>query len=112
VTAGEIQRGRVATVGALPAFQLLLLLCGHTLDHLRGDAEHAHHVLVQHAYPARGNGAHGQLLVAGHPQLAHHKHVQRSRQGSGDLISHGHATPRQAQHHHVRSPGIVAQPFG
>jgi hypothetical protein len=50
----------------------------------------AHDLVVQHAHPAGGDGAHRQLLVAGNPQLAHEKDVQRRTERPGDLGRDGH----------------------
>ena len=69
-------------------------------------------VVVEDAHAAGGDRAHGQLLVAGHAELAHEEHVERRVQRPGDLVADRHAAARQPEHDDVVAAGVVAQPLG
>ena len=77
-----------------------------------GMPERLHHVLVEHAHAAGGDGAHGQLLVARHAQLAHEEDVERGAQRPGHLVGDRHAAARQRQHEHVRAAGVGGELLG
>ncbi len=85
----------------LAALHLAQLAGGGRLDHVVADVQVLHDVAVEHAHPAGGHGAHGQLLAPGHAQLAHDQHVQGRPQGARHLRAHGHAPAGQGQHDHV-----------
>ena len=75
------------------------------------DAQPAHNVLVEHAHPTRGDGAHGQFFVPRRPELAHQEHVQGGAERTSHLIGHHHPAPWQAQHDHILTPRIGSQLF-
>ena len=62
--------------------------------------------------PSRRDGAHRQLLVARHAQLADHEDVERGLERLGDFEGDGHAAARQGQYQHVRATGVRDQLFG
>ena len=49
--------------------------------------------------PPAGHGAHRQLLVAGHAELADDEHVERHAEHLGDLGGDGHPTAGESQHY-------------
>jgi hypothetical protein len=67
--AGELRRRPSVPVGLLVAKELTTILLGDPLDHVRGNAQAAHHVVVDHDQPAAGARAHREILASGHPQL-------------------------------------------
>jgi hypothetical protein len=71
----------------------------------------ADHSLVQHADAAARDRAHGELLVAGNPQLANDEDVERHVERDRHLERHRHPAARQAEDEHVRPAGVRGQ-FG
>jgi hypothetical protein len=55
--------------------QLLLLTRRDRFDHMLGDAETCHELIVEHAHAACSDRAHRQLLIAGDAKLADDKNV-------------------------------------
>jgi hypothetical protein len=55
--------------------------------------------VVDDAHTAGADRAHGQLVLAGHGQLACHDDVQWGAQCAGDFGGHRYTAARQAQHH-------------
>jgi hypothetical protein len=95
--APQLERRAVAAVraGALVEHALLRLDGpGHrVLAHTR----HRDDVVVQHSDPAGGDGAHRQLLVSGHAQLAHEQHVERRSESPSDARRDRHAAAGQPE---------------
>lgn len=52
----HLMGGAVPTVEAFASFQLALLLSYHRVDHLFGESEHSHDVVIEHTHSARGDG--------------------------------------------------------
>ena len=82
------------TVRPEAPLQLLLLGGGHGDDALGGDVQRSDHVLVQDLHSATGDGAHGQLLVARHTELADQEDVEGRLQGLRYLEADRDTAPR------------------
>ena len=76
------------------------------------DAEQPDEVFVQDANASAGDCPHGQLLVAGHAQLAHDEDVQGHVQGLRDLERDGGAAARQREHKDVGLARVPHQALG
>jgi hypothetical protein len=99
--AGDIGGRLGAPVEAFAAGKLAPLVGLDRVDGLNGNVELTDRVLVQDPQSAGCDGAHRQLLVPGHADLADHQHVERRPEGVGDLGRHRHTTPRQPEDHGV-----------
>src|SRR5262249_58562099 len=93
----HIGRQTTTAVEPLAPPELLLLPGSDRVDDVARDAETAHDVVVERAHGAGRDGAHRQLLVAGHAQLAHEKHVERRTERAGHLVRHGYPASRQGE---------------
>src|SRR5438552_10902580 len=98
----ELGRRAVVTVEALAALELLALTGGDLVDERAWDAEAVDDVAIQNLDPAGGDRAHGELLMAGHAQLADDEHVERSVEGLGDFQGNGYSPARQSEHLNIR----------
>ena len=99
-------RRLTATVEPLPPRQLPPLRRLDGVDHRRGNGQRADHVVVEDANASGGDGAHGQLLVTGHAELAHQKGVERRAKGLGDFGGNRHPATRQTQDDHIWLVGV------
>lgn len=101
--AGDRGRGGMAAVGELPPKKLLPLDGGLGFESRTGDAEGAHDVMVNDLHTAAGDGAHGELRVAGDAELADDEDIERGVEFAGDLRGHGDAAAREGKHENVRA---------
>jgi hypothetical protein len=108
--AAHVERRAVVAIGGLATGELAPLVLRHRLDRVGRDAERAHELLVEDENAARAERAHGELLVAGHPQLADREDVERQTQATRDLIRDGHASAGQPEHHSVAPVRVRRQP--
>ena len=90
--------GTVAAIGPLPAPQFLDFPLGDIPDRVSPDVQCLDHVVVEHPGPSRSDGAHGQLFVAGHPQLADHADVERHAERPRNFEGNRHTPARQSRH--------------
>jgi hypothetical protein len=93
--------GAAAPVGPLAPLQLLALADLDPLDRLLGDLQRADDLPVQHARAPGGDGAHGQLLVPRHAELADDEHVERRSKPERDRQRDRQPPAGQGQHQHV-----------
>ncbi|MCY1460056.1 hypothetical protein D9M71_775780 [compost metagenome] len=68
-----------------------------------------HHVLVQHPHATAGDGAHGQLRIRRHAELAHQHQVQAHGQFGGDFIGDRHPAARQGEDDDVGAAAVGLQ---
>jgi len=92
-----------------PAGELPSLPGGDFVHDLGRHSEPRQEILVDDAHSAAGDRADGELLLAGHSELANDKDVERSPEGAGDLESDGNSTARQAEHDDVWAACIVPE---
>ena len=90
----DVIGGAVSSVEAFASLQLVLLVCCHLVDHLLGDTEHLHDVVIEHTHPTRGNGSHRQFFLPRDTQLADDEDIQRGMQCSSHFKRNGYPTPR------------------
>ena len=69
-----------------------------------GHAGHPEDPFVDDSGTAFADGAHRQLGLEGHAQLADHDHVEGRVEGSGHLEGHGYPAPGETDDHDVRAP--------
>ena len=93
------------------AFQLGTFSCLDRGQLAGGDPGGADDLAVDDPHPVLADGAHGQLGLERHPQLADDDDVERRAEGAGDLEGDRDAAPRQAKDHHTLIPQ-VQQPRG
>ena len=67
---------------------------------------------VQDKNPARGDGAHGKLLVAGQAQLADDQDVERCVKCSGHLERNRNPAAREPQHEDIGAAAVLEQVVG
>src|SRR5450759_4748752 len=77
--------------------ELELLGDDDPLDRFWPNTEVADDVGVEHARPAAGDGAEGELFVTGHAELAHDEDVERCAELFGDSRRDRHAPARQSE---------------
>jgi len=94
-----IERRAITAVETLAALQLTTLSGRHRLHDRLRQTQGSHEVMVDDAHAARGKGAHGELLVPGKSQLAHHEDIERRVELSSHLECHRHPSARQGEHH-------------
>src|SRR6266545_5011848 len=102
--------GTVASIRVLASRQFLLLSAGDDLHDSR--IQPPSDLFAENADTAAGDGAKGQLGLAGHTELAYDEHVERSAERRGDLVGDRHSATREAEHEDVGPPGQVAQGAG
>jgi hypothetical protein len=90
----NVGKWTTTAVEALATRQLLLLTRRDRFDHMLGDAETCHELIVEHAHATCGDGAHCQFLISGDAKLADDKNIQRYVKRACHFISHGHAATR------------------
>jgi hypothetical protein len=110
--ARHVGRRAVDAVSALAPLELGQLVLGDLVDELRRDVQAAHHLVVEHARAAGGDGPQRQLFHAGHAKLSNEENVQGGPQRAGHQESHRHATARQGQHDHVVTSGVALELLG
>ena len=110
--AADVGRRPAAAVEALAPPQLLQLPARDRIDQIIGDVQPGYDVVVEHPHAAGRDGAHRQLLVAGHAELAHDEDVERRAERVRHLVRHRHAAARQGQHEHVRAIGVMGELLG
>ena len=110
--AGDVERWPTVAVGGLTADQLAALALGDLLQLLRGDAQAAQHVVVDHDTATAGQRAHRELFVAGCTELADDERVQGSPQCGGHLPCDRNAAARQTQDDDVRLAAVRLQQAG
>lgn len=71
--------------------------------HTRGP----HHLFVDDAHAFLADGAHGQLRLEGHPELAYEADVERSAEGLGDLRGDRDAAAGKSHDHQVLALQVV-----
>src|SRR5207245_11621330 len=76
------------------------------------DGEPVYDVGIEDADAPVCDGAHGQLLVPGYPELANTEHVEWCIQAACNGKSHGHTAPRQGENDDVGGVGQMAQLSG
>jgi hypothetical protein len=69
-------------------------------------------VHVQDLNAATGNGAHGELLMAGDAEFAHQKNVQWNGKGRSHFEADRNAAARQREYDHVAPAGVSLQEAG
>ncbi len=74
------------------------LALGHGGELHLADVQGLHDLVVDDGHPTLADGAHGELRLEGHAQLAHDDDVERSAEGGRDLGRDGHAAARQPEH--------------
>ena len=62
---------------------------------------------VDHPYAVLPDGAHPELGVERHPELADHDHIQRRTERPGHLERDRDTAPRQAEHDHRLAPQVL-----
>ena len=109
--APHVEWRALSAVEALAALQLETLSGRDRLHDRLRQMQGSHEVVVDDAHGTRGKGTHGELLVPGKSQLAHHEDIERRVELSSYLESHRHTAARQGQHHPawaVRMPPELA----
>jgi hypothetical protein len=87
-----------AAVAQGTAVQLGPLSCLDRGQFLLGDPGDADDFRVEDLYAVLADGAHAQLWLERHPELADDDDIQRRAQGTGDLEGDRHAAARKAKH--------------
>jgi hypothetical protein len=82
---------------------------GQRLDLVVAEPGGGDHAGVARDVTVVGHRGQRQLLVARHPDLAHHQHVERRPQRRGHFGGDRHAAPGQPEHDDVAA-GEVGQP--
>jgi hypothetical protein len=72
----------------------LLLGRGDGLNHLRRNRQSPDHLIVEHTYTTRRDGAQGKFLISGYPQFAHEENIERDVERLGHLKGDGHPAAR------------------
>ncbi len=111
-TPGDHRPRAVTAISLFAALQLVAFLSDGTVDLGPGGVNVAHDVLVHHPHTTAGNGAHGQLAIAGRAELAYHQNVQLQPQALRHLERHRHTTARQRQHQGIGPVAFLRQPLG
>ena len=110
--AGDVERWPTVAVGGLTADQLTALTLGDLLQLLRGHAQAAQHIIVDHDTATAGQRAHRELLVTGCTELADDERIQGSVQCGGHLPCDGNAAARQTQDDDVGLAAVGLQQSG
>ena len=103
----EAEHVALAPESARPAFELGSLAHFDGRDLLGADTCHPDHVVVEHTCPALADGAHPELGLARHPELADDDHIERCAERASDLGRHRHAAARQREHDRVLAPEVL-----
>ena len=93
----------------VPPFQFETLTNGHLLDHGMRHTESLDDVPAEHPNAALCDGAHCQLLMPRHAELANEEHIQRRAQSRRYFMSDRHTAPWQTEDDDVRTVSIWRQ---
>ena len=110
--ADEVAGRSIAAIDLLLKLERRQLARRHPLDLLLAQPGCPYDLWIEHAYPARGDRAHGELLLPGHAELAHQEHLQRDAERPRYLVGHRHAPAGQAEHDDIGAARILDQAFG
>ena len=105
----HIEGRPVPAVGLFASLQLKTLSPCDLLDDLCGDPHAPHDIVIEDHDATAGDRPHRHFLMTWDAQLANNEHVQRHLQRRGNLVAHGHSTPRQCQHDNVIAPVVMAE---
>jgi hypothetical protein len=98
VSGSDLDRRLVGAVPALAAQNLVKLAPRDFFDDRLVHAHVLHHRSIEHDATPAGDGAHGQLFVARHAELADDEHVERRAERSCYLERNRHAATGKRQH--------------
>ena len=90
----------------------MLLAAADRFERGRADAEGAHHFRLHDAHAAAADGAHGEFLLTGQAQFAHHHNVERKAELARNCKAYRHAPAWQGQHQHGWIMGVACKRSG
>ena len=107
--AAHERRRAVTPIRLLPAPQFGALPGDGGLDGLNRDLQGRNDRHVKDLYAPARDGAHGVLLLARDPELAHDKDVHRRMEALGDRVGDRDAAPGQGEHEDIGAVCVCEQ---
>jgi len=102
-----LSEGALAAVCTLPPLHLFQDARRYLLDLLLGEAQGAHHPLVDDHGAVRSDGPEARLRVIRDGELAHHDDIEHPSHGDRQRITDGKASPRYAQDYNILPRALV-----
>src|SRR5262249_4277118 len=89
--------------------QFFQFAIGHGVNHFVRNARVMHHLSIENAHAAAGDGAHGEFFVTGYAEFADNENVEGNAKGLGDLEGHRHAAAREREHDNAWLTGVMSE---
>jgi len=96
-------------VCGLATRDLLQFAGSDRVNDLGTDVKGANDFVLHDHEAAAGHSAHGQFLLAGDAELAHHEHIERQIEFLSDFEGDRNAAPRQGKHDGILAAQVIAK---
>ena len=103
-------RGRPSTaIAELAPLQFFALNFGDSVENQLGIRQRPDDVVVHDSHVTRGDGSHGQFLVARYTQFSNNKNIQRNADAASNLKGHRHPAAWESEHNDIVATRIMRQ---